>query len=277
MLKFAANLSFLYNDADFLDRFSAASRDEFHAVEYLFPYPWDARDIAARLNDNGLEQVLFNAPAGDWDQGDRGIACIPGRELEFRAGFNKALEYAQALDCRRVHVMAGICPPGIDAAQMRATYEANVAWAAELAAPIGREVLIEPINHRDMPGYFLNTQTQAHDIVQTVGAMNLKVQMDLYHCQITEGDLSTAISRWIATGRVGHFQIASVPSRNEPTTGEINDNYIFDLIASESQQHGWEGWIGCEYRPKLGAEAGATSRGLTWLRTLRSHSTYPVI
>ena len=264
MPRFAANLTMLYNEHAFLDRFAAAAADGFKGVEYLFPYAFAASDIAQCLKDHGLQQVLFNAPPGDWDAGERGLACLPGRETEFRAGFAQALDYALALDCPRVHVMAGLAPAGAERAALQATYEANLAWAAEMAQGAGRDVLIEPINTRDIPGFFLNRQDEAHRIVQAIGAPNLKVQFDLYHCQIVEGDLSTRLREHLPTGRVGHLQIAGVPSRHEPDIGELNYPYLFDLIDDISAATGWQGWVGCEYRPLRGGEAGGTSAGLGW-------------
>jgi len=264
MPRFAANLTMLYNEHPFLDRFSAAARDGFTAVEYLFPYAWPASELADRLRDHGLRQVLFNAPPGDWDAGERGLACLPGREAEFRRGIEKALQYAEALDCPRLHVMAGLAPAGADRARLRATYEANLAWAATQAAVAGRDVLIEPINTRDIPGFFLNRQDEAHAIVASVGAPNLKVQMDLYHCQVVEGDVATKIRAYLPTGRVGHVQIAGVPERHEPDVGELNYRYLFRVLDEVASQCGWDGWVGCEYRPARGAVAGATTAGLGW-------------
>jgi len=260
MPRFAANLSMLYTEHDFLDRFAAAAADGFEAVEYLFPYAWPAAELAARLRAHGMEQVLFNAPPGDWEAGERGLACLPGRSDEFRRGFvERALPYAQALGCRRVHVMAGLVPAGVPREGLRAHYLANLAWAAQTAASDGVEVLIEPINPRDMPGYFLSRQDEAHAIVQEVGAPNLKVQMDLYHCQIVEGDLSSKLRQYLPTGRVGHLQIAGVPQRHEPDLGELNYNWLFGLL----DELGWTTPIGCEYRPCAG-----TREGLGWLRAL---------
>ncbi len=266
MPRFAANLSMLYNEHAFLDRFAAAAADGFQAVEYLFPYAHPAADLAQRLADHGLQQVLFNAPPGDWDAGERGLACLPGREAEFRAGFAQALDYAQALACPRVHVMAGLAPAGADPAALQATYETNLAWAAELAATAGRDVLIEPINPRDIPGFFLNRQDEAHRIVQAIGAANLKVQMDLYHCQIVEGDVAMKLRRYLPTGRVGHLQIAGVPMRHEPDLGELNHDYLFQVVDEVAAACGWAGWVGCEYRPARGPVARGTSDGLGWLR-----------
>lgn len=268
MPRFAANLSLLYNEHAFLDRFAAAAQDGFQAVEYLFPYAFAAQALAQRLADHGLRQVLFNAPPGDWDAGERGIACLPGREAEFRDGFARALDYAHALDCPRLHVMAGVAPDGVAHAVLQATYEANLSWAAVQAATVGRDVLIEPINTHDFPGYFLNRQDQAHQIVQRIGAPNLKVQFDLYHCQVAEGDVASKIRHYLPTGRVGHFQIAGVPERHEPDTGELNYAYLFQVIDEVALQCGWNGWVGCEYRPALGAMEGATSKGLGWMKAL---------
>jgi hydroxypyruvate isomerase len=269
MPKFAANLSMLYAELDFLDRFEAAARDGFRAVEYLFPYAYPAKELAARLKAHGLRQVLFNAPPGDWDRGERGVACLPGREDEFRAAVGKAIEYAGVLECSRIHVMAGLAPQDAERALLRRTYVANLAWAAKEAAHAGLDVLIEPINTRDIPGFFLNRQDEAHAIVQEVGASNLKVQFDLYHCQVVEGDMAMKIRQYLPTGRVGHFQIAGVPQRHEPDVGEVNYDYLFKVIDEVSAQCGWDGWIGCEYRPARGATAGGTSAGLGWLARWR--------
>jgi hydroxypyruvate isomerase len=255
MPKFAANLSMLYTEHAFLDRFAAAAADGFKAVEYLFPYEHPAAELAARLKAHALQQVLFNAPPGDWAAGERGTACLPGREAEFRDGVRRALDYARTLDCPRIHLMAGLAPDGADRAVLRQTYLANLAWAAAQARDIS--FLIEPINTRDIPRFFLNRQDHAHEIVLEVGAPNLKVQMDLYHCQIVEGDLAKKIEMYLPTGRIGHFQIAGVPERHEPDLGEINHPYLFELI----DRLGWQGWIGCEYRPRAG-----TSAGLGWMK-----------
>ncbi|MDH0371447.1 2-oxo-tetronate isomerase [Comamonas aquatica] len=262
MPRFAANLSMLYNDVDFLDRFAAAARDGFQAVEYLFPYAYTPEQLAALLRQHGLQQVLFNAPPGDWDAGERGIACLPGREAEFREGIARAITYAQALQCPRIHVMAGLVPQDVDPATVRATYVANVRYAAEQAAAHGIQILLEPINGRDMPGFFLSRQDQAHALVAEIGATNVKVQMDLYHCQIVEGDLAMKIRQYLPTGNVGHFQIAGVPERHEPDVGELNYPYLFQLLDTL----GYDGWIGCEYKPARGAAPHATRDGLGWLQ-----------
>ncbi|MGO4302107.1 2-oxo-tetronate isomerase [Cupriavidus sp. RAF12] len=255
MPRFAANLSMMYTEHDFLDRFAAAAADGFQAVEYLFPYDHPAAEIRKRLVDNGLTQALFNAPPGDWAAGDRGMAALPGRETEFRNAVARALEYAAVIGNDRVHVMAGLVPADADRARCRATYLENLAYAAASAAAHGITVLIEPINTRDMPGYFLNRQDDGQTICKQVGAANLKVQFDCYHCQIVEGDLAVKLKRDF--DGIGHIQIAGVPDRHEPDLGELNYPYLFDVIDAL----GYKGWIGCEYRPRAG-----TSAGLGWLK-----------
>ena len=277
MPRFAANLSLLYTELPFLDRFEAAARDGFEAVEYLFPYAFDLAELLARLKANGLQQVLFNAPPGGtdapgidaaWAAGARGTASVPGREAEFRAGVELALRYADALDCPRIHCMAGLLSESAAGADQesaaRSVYVSNLRWAATEAAKSGRTILIEPINPRDMPRFFLNRQDDAHAVVQEVGAPNLQVQMDLYHCQIVEGDVAMKLRQYLPTGRVGHLQIAGVPERHEPDVGELNCAYLFEVIDEVAAQCGWQGWVGCEYRPRMGTEPGGTSRGLGW-------------
>lgn len=262
MPRFAANLSMMYTEHAFLDRFAAAAADGFDAVEYLFPYAVAPAELAARLQAHGQTQALFNAPPGDFDAGERGLACLPDRIDEFRRGFvEQALPYADALGCRRVHVMAGLAPAGADRDTLAACYQANLAWAAAQAAPQGVAVQIEPINTRDIPGYFLNRQDSAHALVQAVAAPNLQVQFDLYHGQIVEGDLAMKLRQTLPTGRVGHIQIAGVPERHEPDLGEVNYPYLLDLIDAL----GYTGFVGCEYRPRAG-----TSAGLGWLRRYRA-------
>jgi hydroxypyruvate isomerase len=255
MPRFAANLSMMYTEVPFLDRFAAAARDGFDAVEYLFPYEYTPSELASRLQQHGLTQALFNLPPGDWSAGERGMACHAGREAEFAAALEQALPYIQATGCQRVHAMAGLVPPGSDPANCQRTYVFNLRLAAARLAPLGVSVLIEPINTRDMPGYFLNLQQHAHDVLTEVGAPNLKVQMDLYHCQIMEGDLSRRLQKHFAG--VGYIQIAGVPDRHEPDLGELNHVHLFDLLNSL----GYTGFVGCEYRPKA-----STSDGLGWLR-----------
>ena len=265
MPRFAANLTMMYTEHAFLDRFAAAARDGFTAVEFLFPYDHPAATLAALLKDNGLKQVLFNAPPGDFAAGERGLTAKPGRESEFRDGFLHALEYAPTLSCPRIHAMAGLISPGpavprTERVQMRATYVSNLAWAAAQAQLANIEVLIEPIADRNIPGYFLNLQQDAHDLVAEIGAPNLKVQMDLFHVQVAEGDLAIRLRKYLADPahtHVAHMQIAGVPERHEPDTGEVAYDYLFDLI----DELGYQGWIGCEYAPKA-----STSEGLAWFQ-----------
>ncbi|CDP89789.1 MULTISPECIES: 2-oxo-tetronate isomerase [Mycolicibacterium] len=260
MPRFAANLSMMYVEHAFPDRFAAAAADGFTAVEYLFPYAYPAEHLRGLLDANGLRQVLFNAPPGDFESGERGVASLPGREAEFRDGFRHALTYAETLKCPRVHVMAGLAPAAAERVERLEVYRGNLTWAAAQAADRGVEVMIEPINQRDMPGYLLSFQDEAHRIVDEVGAPNLKVQLDLYHCQITEGDVTVRLRSDIPTGRVGHLQIAGVPDRHEPDSGELAIDYLLAVI----DETGFDGWVGCEYRPAAG-----TSEGLGWMRGAR--------
>lgn len=260
MPRFAANLSFLFTEVPFLERFAEAAHAGFRGVECAFPYDGPAKEIAAQLQQHKLEMVLFNAPPGDLAAGERGTASLPGREHEFAASFVTALRYAQTLGCTRLHVMAGVVPEDADAerrARQRSMFIRNLRFACGEAQPQGVTVLIEPLNPRDNPGYLLTTQDEAHAIRMEVGAANLKVQMDLYHTQIVEGDLTERIRRWLP--QVGHIQIAGVPGRHEPDIGEINYAWIFKLL----DELKYTGWIGCEYRPKE-----STAAGLTWLYRL---------
>ncbi|MBN9205646.1 2-oxo-tetronate isomerase [Methylibium petroleiphilum] len=252
MPRFAANLTLLYTELPFLDRAAAAARDGFEAVECQFPYEHSAAEFAARLADSGLPLVLMNAPPGDATANERGLAALPGREADFRRAIDTALTYAGAMRCPRVHVMAGRLPAGAERAALQPTFVENLAWAARQAAGTGIELLIEPINLRDMPGYFLNRQDHAHEIVQLVNAPNLKVQMDLYHCQVVEGDVAMKLRQYLPTGRVGHLQVAGVPERQEPDIGELNAAYLFDVI----DELGYPGWVGCEYKPRRETRAG---------------------
>lgn len=282
-IRFAANLSMLYPDRPFLDRFEAAAADGFEAVEYLFPYAHPAAEIAARLRAFGLQQVLFNTPPGGvdasrceeaWQAGSRGTACVPGREAEFRAGIEAALRYAEALDCPRVHAMVGLRADGCNAEAADGTLRANLRWAAALAGRAGRTLLIEPINPINMPGFHLNRQDHAHAIVQALDSPHLQVQLDLFHCQRVEGNLSAQLAQALPTGRVGHLQIADAPSRHEPGTGEVDWPPLFALIERLSAPGApgrWEGWVGCEYIP-ADTSAGGTSRGLAWLRALQARA-----
>ena len=257
MPKFAANLSMMFNEVPFLQRFEAAAQAGFKAVEFLFPYEYEAAEIAVRLKANKLENVLFNMPPGDWTAGERGMASLAGREDEFRAGVANAIAYAKVLDTPRLHVMAGVLPEGADRARHRAIFVDNLRYACAECAAHGIAVMIEPINTRDMPGYFLNRQDEAHAIREEVGADNLKVQMDFYHVQIMEGDIAMKVRHYLP--HIGHIQIAGVPERNEPDTGEVNYPYLFRLL----DELGYEGWLGCEYRPKKG-----TVEGLSWMAGL---------
>jgi hydroxypyruvate isomerase len=265
--RFAANLSLMYGEWPFVQRFGAAAEDGFAGVECQFPYDVPAATLAAARADAGVEMVLINAPPGDGAAGERGLAALPGRVDAFRRGLlEQALPYAQALQCARLHVMSGIVPAGVDAARMTAQLVENLAWAAPLAASAGVTLLIEPLNPRDMPGYLLQRQQQAHDIVAAVGAPNVAVQFDLYHCQITEGDLTERLRRHLdpaAPTAVGHLQIAGVPDRHEPDSGELSLPHLCVLIDAL----GWSGWVGAEYRPR-----GATRDGLGWFAPHRARA-----
>ena len=250
MPKFAANLSMMFTDSPFLDRFERAAAAGFKAVEFLFPYDYTPAEVTAAARQTGLKVVLFNTVPGDWAKGERGLAALPGREEEFRDGVKKALDYATALGCPHIHAMAGLVPDGADRAAMRATYLENLRFAATEAAKASIDVVIEPINTRDIPGFFLNLTEEAAAVIAEVGAPNLKIQFDIYHRQVMQGDLARAIADHLAL--IGHMQIADNPGRNEPGTGEINYPFLF----GEIDRLGFAGWIGCEYRPKGGTEAG---------------------
>jgi 2-dehydrotetronate isomerase len=255
MPKFAANLSMLFPELPFLDRFEAAAKAGFTAVEFLFPYEYEAQEIRRRLDRFGLRQVLFNLPPGDWNKGERGLSIFPERAVEFVAGLNEALSYAQALDCPQLHMMAGIVPKELLHSEAVRTYVINLRSAAAKAKTMGIRLLIEPLNSRDMPGYLLATAEQARQVIEQVGSDNLFLQMDLYHAQIMGGDLAERTrSHWPL---IRHIQIAGVPGRHEPDVGEINYPYLFDLLDGL----GYDGWIGCEYRPR-----GDTHAGLGWAR-----------
>ncbi|MEM1297861.1 MAG: 2-oxo-tetronate isomerase [Pseudomonadota bacterium] len=253
MPRFAANLSMMFTQHGFLDRFRAAADAGFRGVEYLFPYAEAAADIRAALDDAGLTQALFNCPPGDWEAGERGMAAVPGREAEFRDSIGKALEYAAVIGPERLHIMAGLT----EGPEAEAAYVDNLKWAAAQAPD--RTFLIEPINSRDMPGYFLSTSTQALRILEAVGAPNLMLQFDLYHAQIMEGDLTRRTEALMP--HIGHIQIAGVPDRHEPDMGELNYPALFASLDGL----GYEGWIGCEYRP-----AGRTEDGLGWFEPYRT-------
>ena len=259
MAKFAANLSMMFNEVPFIQRFERAAQAGFSGVEYLFPYEEDADSIAFELQKHHLTQVLFNMPAGNWTAGERGMASIPGREDEFAQGVFTALKYANALGCKQVHAMAGKVDTKFTAEQQKACFIKNIQYAADVMAPHGIRVLIEPINTRDMPGYFLTTQKQAEALLPLIDRKNVFIQLDLYHCQIMEGDLVKTIERlW---GKFSHIQIASVPERHEPDSGEVNFPWIFKKL----DEMDYEGWLGCEYHP-----AGCTEAGLDWLKQAQS-------
>jgi hydroxypyruvate isomerase len=253
MPRFAANLSMMFNELPFMDRFAAAAKAGFKGVEFLFPYEHPAAEIRKRLNDSGLTLALFNMPPGDWSKGERGLASLPGRQGEFREGVKQALDYAGALGGKLVHCMAGIVPSGVQQVTAASLYAANLAWAAEHAMAAGVKLVIEPINHRDMPGYFLNTQAQGAAVVDAIGRDRLGLQFDVYHVQTTEGDITKRMEQYIPV--IAHMQIADVPARNEPGTGEIGWAFVFRRI----DELGYRGWVGCEYRP-----AGETLAGLGW-------------
>ncbi|WP_108445983.1 hydroxypyruvate isomerase [Halomonas denitrificans] len=258
MAKFAANLSMLFTEVDFLDRFEAAAKAGFKGVEYLFPYDFEAAEIRKRLDDNGLTQVLFNLPAGDWGAGERGIACHPDRVEEFRSGVDRAIAYAKVLGNTQVNCLAGIQPEGVSDDQARQTLVENLRFAAEKLAAEGILLIAEPINTRDIPGFFLNRTAQALALFDEVGSNNLKLQYDIYHMQIMEGDLAPTIEANLA--RIAHVQLADNPGRHEPGTGEINYPFLFAHL----DRLGYDGWIGCEYKPRAG-----TQEGLGWLDGVR--------
>lgn len=258
MPRFAANLSMMFADAPFIERFGRAAAAGFKGVEYLFPYDYPAAELAERLAENGLSQVLFNLPPGDFAAGERGIAALPGREGQFRESVDQAIEYAQALGCPRLHAMAGLIEGEALRPRMREVYLENLRYAARRLAEHGLTLLIEPINTRSIPGYFINLQAEGHAIVAELGEPNLKVQMDFFHAQIMEGDLAACFKRFQVG--VGHIQIAGVPDRHEPDLGEVNYAYLFALL----DELGYDGWIGCEYNPR-----GLTEDGLGWMAAWR--------
>ena len=254
MPKFAANLSFMFQELDFLDRFEAAQRAGFRAVEYLFPYDHAPAEIRARLEDNGLTQALFNLAPGKWEAGERGITALPGRQDDFRRSVDNALRYGEALGCRQIHVLAAIVPEGTDARACEDTYVGNLAYAADAFGREGVRVLIEPLNTIDNPGYLLSTVGHARQVIETVASRNLSLQYDFYHRQIMEGSLAAGFEQH--RDIIAHIQVSGVPGRHEPDVGEINYPYLFDMLDNA----GYEGWIGCEYRPAKG-----TLEGLGWL------------
>ena len=255
MSRFSANLGFLFADLPFLDRFAAAAAAGFRAVEYMAPYHHAPHEIASRLADLGLTQALFNLPAGDWEAGERGMAILPDRVGDFRDSVARALDYAEALGCKRLNCLAGIAPPNADRRTFEATLIDNLAFAAEVAAKRGVKLLIEPINTRDIPGFFVSRSDEALRLIERVGSTNLWLQADIYHMQIMEGDLARRLEA--AMPRIAHIQIADNPGRSEPGTGEINYGFLLPLI----DRLGYDGWIGCEYRPATTLDAA-----LAWMR-----------
>ncbi len=259
MPKFAANLTMLFNDVPFLERFGAAASSGFDAVEFLFPYDFEKAALAELLKRHGLELVLHNLPAGDWGRGERGIACHPDRVEEFREGVSKAIEYATALGCPKVNCLAGVLPAGVAPDAAKETLVANLRFAASRLADAGVGLLLEPVNSRDIPGFFIDRTKPALDVIAAVGANNLKLQYDIYHAPVMEGDLTPTIEREFA--RIGHIQVADNPGRHEPGTGEINFPYLFRRI----DEFGYAGWIGCEYKPRT-----TTAAGLGWLKACQA-------
>jgi hydroxypyruvate isomerase len=253
MPKFAANLTMLYNELPFLDRFAAAAEAGFTGVEFLFPYDFDKNELAARLKQNGLTQVLHNLPAGNWAAGERGMAIFPERVTELRESVARAIDYAGTLGCPQVNCLAGLTPKDIAPERLRETFLANLDYAARALKDAGIKLLIEAINTRDMPGFYLTHSRQAMSIIDEVGSDNLYFQYDIYHMQIMEGDLTRTIETNLA--RIPHMQLADNPGRNEPGTGEINYAFLFNKL----DEIGYSGWIGCEYKPKT-----TTSEGLGW-------------
>ena len=253
MPRLAANLTMLFNEVDFLDRFEAASRAGFEGVEYLFPYDYDKDVLAGKLRDNGLTQALHNLPAGDWDAGERGLACLPDRVGEFQDGVEAAIEYASALGCTQVNCLAGVPSEGSDDDTLRETLVGNLKFAASKLKDAGIALVAEPINTRDIPGFYLTHTAQALSLIDEVGSDNLSLQYDVYHMQIMEGDLVPTIEANL--GAIRHVQIADNPGRNEPGTGEIN----YDFVLAELDRLGYTGWVGCEYKPLT-----TTEEGLGW-------------
>ncbi len=254
--KFAANISTLFKEFPFPERIGKAAAAGFKAVECLFPYDYSTAELARNLRHHSVQQVLLNMPPGDWDGGERGIAALPGREQEFKDSVELALRYAQALNCKKLHAMSGIVPLGADRAAMTQTWLANIRYAADRLAPFGISVMIESLNNRNMPGYFLVDQYETLALVRRTNRPNVRVQLDIFHAQIANGDLTTLIH---AMGpMIGHVQIAAVPDRGEPDQGEVSYPHIYHALA----QAGYHDWIGCEYTPRAGTEAG-----LGWLKT----------
>ncbi|MBP6019682.1 MAG: hydroxypyruvate isomerase [Burkholderiaceae bacterium] len=259
MPKFSANLSMLFHEVDFMDRFSAAAASGFQAVECQFPYGHDAALLAEQLHSHKLTMVLHNLPPGDWDAGERGIACHPDRRAEFRAGVQLAIDYATALGCKQLNCLAGITPKGVTQETANATLLDNLRYAAHALQQVDIRLLIEPINNYDIPGFHLNTTQQAMELIRASDCTNLFLQYDVYHAQRTEGELATTIA--VCLPHIAHIQVADNPGRHEPGSGEINYPWLFRHI----DRLGYDGWIGCEYRP-----ATTTQAGLAWLHAARA-------
>jgi len=256
MLKFSANLSMMFNEVDFLGRFERASRAGFKGVEYWFPYEWDKEQLMEELDKYSLEQVLYNLPAGDWSAGERGIACLPGRKQEFQEGVGLAIEYARILKCSRLNCIVGLTPEGIPVEKVRQTLVDNLRFAATALEKEGIRLLVEPLNDHDTPGFYLVHTQNALQLLREVNHANLWLQYDIYHMQIMEGNLSRTILGNL--NRIAHMQLADNPGRHEPGTGEINFTNLFRFI----DEAGYDGWIGCEYKP-----AGVTEDGLGWVKS----------
>jgi hydroxypyruvate isomerase len=256
---FAANLTMLFTEADFMDRFGLAAQAGFKGVEYLFPYGYDKNQLTEQLEKHGLTQVLHNLPAGDWGKGDRGIGCLPDRVSEFQDGVGRAVEYGRALGCRQINCLAGVAPVGVPEEKLRSTFVHNVMFAADALKNAGIKLLIEPINTRDIPGFYLQHTQQALDIIKEVGSDNVFVQYDIYHMQVMEGDLALTIEKNLK--QIAHLQVADNPGRHEPGTGEINYDFLFKFV----DRIGYSGWIGCEYKPTATTEAG-----LSWYAPYRN-------
>ena len=257
MPKFAANLTMLFTERPFLERFGAARAAGFDAVEFLFPYAYEPEEIKALLEEYRLKLVLHNLPAGDWDAGDRGIACDPARTAEFREGVARAIRYAKALGAPQLNCLAGKVPAGVDAHQVQQTFVENLRFAAGELKAAGLRLVMEPINTFDIPGFYLNRTAQALDVIEQVGSDNLFIQYDIYHMQRMEGEIAATLQKQLKT--IKHIQLADNPGRNEPGTGELNYRFLFQHL----DRIGYDGWIGCEYKP-----AGTTEAGLGWIKAL---------
>jgi hydroxypyruvate isomerase len=260
MPRFAANLSMLFTEVPFLERFALAAQHGFKAVECQFPYAYSAADIKYQLKDNQLQMVLHNLPAGNWQAGERGLACHPDRVEEFKAGVHQALDYAHTLGVKQLNCLAGIAPAGFDAEALNQTLINNLQYAAPALNKVGLNLLLEPINTIDVPGFFINRTQQAIDILDAVGANNAYVQYDIYHAQRMEGELTATLQKHLH--RIGHIQLADNPGRHEPGTGEINFSYLLPAL----DRMGYSGWVGCEYIP-----AGGTVAGLGWMQKWSCH------